>query len=325
MRWTGGRALRWPLAAATGVVLLGAAQPASAADPTPLPDPTSPTSTAPADPGGSVVAAVPRVAVHDDTSCLGPESATVTGDFSVAVAGLVGGPLAAVIVRSDTLVATSAVAMLDAQGSGCADLPAVDPGTYTVTASIGDVLATATVVVPSPPEPPATPTPVPVPPTDPPAVDPPVETVAPPDPPPTQPAPTSEPTSPTSSSSPTAQPAPEASEPAVLLPSTGASPQTGGGDPTPRASSGSSPAPRVTAPAQVSPAPPMPSQQVQPTATAVLDSTSTAAARVVAVLASSDRPAVITIAGFVIFEILGVALLVAFVVLLVSRVPRRKG
>lgn len=322
VRRNGGSALRWPLAAAAAVVLLGAAQPAFAADPAPLPEPTS---TAPADPGGTVVSAVPGVTVHDDAGCLGPGSSAVTADFSVAVSGLTGGPLAAVTVRSDTLVAASAVAMLDDQGSGCADLPAVDPGTYTVTASIGDSLASATVVVPAPPEPPTTPTPEPVPPTDPPVVDPPAETQPPPDTTPTEPAVPTEPTSPARSSSPSAEPTPGATEPAMLLPSTGTAPGGGTGAAAARPSTPGSPGPRVTAPAQVSPAPPAPSEQAEPTATAVLDSTSTAAARVVAALTSSDRPAAVTIAGFVIFEILGASLLVAFVVLLLSRAPRRKG
>lgn len=331
MRRDGGRARRWPLMAAAlstllaGALLAGA--PAASADTsTPTPDATTPaTGPGTTDPAGTVVAALPGVSVHDDLRCQGPETATVTGDFSVQVTGLVGGPLGAVTVRSDALVVASGVVMLDDQGAGCTDLAAIDPGTYVVTASLGDLAVDASVVVPAPVDPPVTASPEPPPP-DPTPTDPPTETVAPPDPQPSDTAPTGEATSPAREASPSPTPVvtpPEAVPTGIAVPPAASRSED---DPAMRRSAAPRPSAGVTPPAQPSPAPPAAVQAATPaaTATAILDSTTAATSRIVAVLASSDRPAAVTIAGFVILEVLGVALLVAFVVLVISRSPRRR-
>lgn len=105
------------------------------------------------------------VAVHDDPGCAGRASSTVTGTFSVAVRGMTG-PLVALVVRDGSGVVTTSVVLVDPQGGGCGDLPALSPGRYTVTASSGRdrartqvrVLADAT---PTPTPTPTTPTPAP--------------------------------------------------------------------------------------------------------------------------------------------------------------------
>ncbi len=327
MRRPGSRARWWPTAAAAllAVLVVGAAGPAWA-DSSPAPaDP----GTVAADPASTVVvAAVAAVRVHAGAGCAGPESSTVTGDFSVGVSALLGGPLGAVTVRSDTLVVASAVVMLDGQGSGCTDLAAIPAGTYQVTASIGDVAVSTSVVVPAPVEPPATIDPAP--PTGPDPA-PPLETLLPPDPAPTTDPPAPDPveTSPERS----AAPVPSAPVVAPSVPPTttvdiepqraraaGAEHQAGT-----RQDQGHATVPAGGATAQAEAAPsPSATSAASTTVKAVLDSTKQAGRKVVSVLVSSDRPTAVTIAGFLVLEMLGVALLVAFVALVVARAPRRR-
>lgn len=329
MRRDGGRSRRWPAAAAALLVVLATGAPVAAwADTSPVPADPAPADPAAADPAAAtvVVAAVPSAAVHDGAGCTGPETATVAGDFSVSVRDLLGGPLAAVTVRSDTLVVASAVAVLDASGAGCADLAATAPGSYQVTASIGDATATTTVAVPAPPDPPAPVDPAPGP--DP-GVAPPTDVVAPTDPPPTTDAPQPDPSgsAPARFASPApAEPEPAASAPTVSLADTGpAGSRAASTDHPSRAHQDAGRT--VAAPAAPSAPAPAPSASASATTavTAVLDSTKRAGSKVVSVLVSSDRPTAVTIIGFIVIEVLGIALLVAFVALVASRAPRRRG
>jgi len=307
------------------VLAVGSAGPAWA-DTSPVPaDP----GTVAADPASTVVvAAVAAVGVHAGTGCTGPESSTVTGDFSVSVSALLGGPLGAVTVRSDTLVVASAVVVLDGQGSGCTDLAAIPAGTYQVTASIGDVAVSTPVVVPAPVEPPTTTDPAPPTGTDP---APPLETLLPPDPAPTTDPPAPDPveTSPARS----AAPVPSAPVVAPSVPPTttvdiepeGARAAGAEHQARTRQDQGHSTVPAAGATAQAEAAPsPSATSAASTTVKAVLDSTKRAGRKVVSVLVSSDRPTAVTIAGFLVLEMLGVALLVAFVALVVARAPRRR-
>lgn len=321
MRRTGGRARRWPAAAAALVSALVLGSPGTA---------SALTTTPPGDPGANVptstVAAVPSAVVHEGSGCAGPAASTVTGDFSVAVADLLGGPLAAVTVRSDTLVVASAVAMLDAQGSGCADLAAIPAGSYVVAASIGDVSTTTALDVPAPPQPPATVDPPPV--TDP--GTPPTDVVDPVDPPPTTDPGVPDPgaTSPAREAAPpTSAPGPGTASPEVstVAVEPAAARAADSGRPT-RAHQGSTRTPS-SATVVAQPAAPSPTPSVSAaatTVTAVLDSTKTAGGKVVSVLVSSDRPTAVTVIGFVVLEVLGLTLLIAFAVLVLSRAPRRR-
>lgn len=328
MRRPGGRATarRWPTAAAAvvAVLVVGAAGPAWA-DTSPVPaDP----GTVAADPASTVVvAAVAAVGVHTGSGCTGPESSTVTGDFSVSVSALLGGPLGAVTVRSDALVVASAVVMLDGQGSGCTDLAAIPAGTYQVTASIGDVAVSTSVVVPAPVEPPATIDPAP--PTGPDPA-PPLETLLPPDPAPTTDLPAPDPveTSPARS----AAPVPSAPVVSPTVPTTTVDVEPEGAraagaehQARTRRDQGHATARSAGDAAQAEAAPsPSATSAASTTVKAVLDSTKRAGRKVVSVLVSSDRPTAVTIAGFLVLEMLGVALLVAFVALVVARAPRRR-
>lgn len=328
MRRPGGRARRWPTAAAAlvAVLVVGAAGPAWA-DTSPVPpDP----GTVAADPASTVVVdAVAAVGVHAGAGCTGPESSTVAGDFSVGVSDLLGGPLAAVTVRSDTLVVSSAVVMLDGQGSGCTDVAAIPAGAYQVTASIGDVAVSTPVVVPAPAEPPATTEPAPPTAPDP---APPTETLVPPDPLPTTDPPAPDPveTSPARSEAPLPSApvaSPSATPPTTTIDTGPEGSRAAGAEHQARThqSQGRAAAPTAPAAAPVAAAPsPSPTSAASTTVKAVLDSTKRAGRKVVSVLVSSDRPTAVTIAGFLVLEILGVALLVAFVALVVARAPRRR-
>lgn len=273
-------------------------------------------------------ATMPGISVYDDPGCQGASTGAVSETFSVRVIGLMGGPLVGVTVRSDSLVVASAVSALDAQGAGCADLPSIEAGSYAVSASAGDTEAATTVVVDTPAvEPPATSEPQPEPTTVAPE---PVETPAPE---PTETAPPVEPTP-----DPTPAPVDPAPQPTSQVPSpapTAVASAIPGTVPVPAAAGDRSsrevaPArsePRVVAP--VSPAPPA-TPEATPTSPASTpwSADSDAAsddAVVVAAGAAPGPPAIVRLAGFVVAELLGVTLLVAFVVLVISRLPRRHG
>lgn len=158
----------------------------------------------------------PSIAAHDDPGCRGRATSSVTGTFSAQVDGLTG-PLVAVVVRNGSGVVATGLALVDPRGRGCADLPALDPGRYTLTASDQRQRVRSGVRVLGPS---ATPTPTPVPvPTTPTPAPPPSPT------PPTTPTPT--PTSPTAGPTPlptrpstTPQPVPRPSSTAAAGSST---------------------------------------------------------------------------------------------------------
>lgn len=168
------------------------------------------------------------VAVHDDPGCAGRASSTVTGSFSVAVRGMTG-PLVAVVVRDGSGVVTTSVVLVDPQGEGCGDLPALSPGRYTVTASSGRDRARTQVRVLADLAPTPTPTPAPTTPTP----APPTTTPPAPVPSPTRTAPTAP--------APVPVPRPGSSSPTsgATLPLTGGTGGTGAGSPVPPAGAAS--------------------------------------------------------------------------------------
>ncbi|HET7899619.1 MAG TPA: hypothetical protein VFL59_00425 [Candidatus Nanopelagicales bacterium] len=265
--------------------------------------------------------------VLDDPSCTGSAAATVTGSFSVRIQDLLGGPLAGVTVRNDASadgpVVASVVVALDGSGAGCADLPPVDPGSYVVQATAGDARAIAPVVVEAPPEP--TPVEPSAEPSTPPPPDPtptPEPTLAPPDPTPGAGDPVPDPST---STEPAVAPSPDPAGAATTaqpgggtgLTHAGSTPAPDGARPGDRQRSSASPSASTSAAAHAAPSPtPSPSEEMSHLAgpTEMLR----------AVLTSSDRPTAVTVAGFVLLEVVGGTLLVAFVVLVVSRRPRRR-
>ncbi len=147
----------------------------------------------------------PSIAAHDDPGCGGRATSSVTGTFSAQVQGLAG-PLVAVVVRNDSGVVATGLALVDPRGRGCADLPALDPGRYTLTASDQRQRVRSGVRVLGPSATPTpTPTPVPVPTTPTPAPPP---TPTPPTPTPTPPTagPTPLPTRPSTTPQPVPRP-----------------------------------------------------------------------------------------------------------------------
>ena len=244
-----------------------------------------------------------RLAVHDDLRCAGRPTSTVRGSFSVEVGGF-SGPAVALVVRRDGVVVTTSLVLVDRRGRGCADLPVLSPGIYSLVASDQRARARTGVRVLDLATPRPTPTPAPTPP--------------PPDPAPA-PSPTRAPTL-----APTPAPAPTPSRTATRTPTRAPAPGSAAPSPdgTGRAPGSTSSAPAVAVPGPSGTTPAASASTTPPGPTPAPSAASAQPADdAVTVLAATadDSPGPWVLAVQVLAVLLGAALIVALLVLIQAR------